>query len=111
MLSTLGEKIHDNRFLRLVEGMLTAGYLEDWVWHATLSGCPQGGVASPILSNIYLHRLDLFVEQVLIPKYTRGKLRVKNPEYRQVEHACARARRRKDTTEVKSLRRQMRTLP
>ena len=42
MLSTLGEKIHDNRFLRLVEGMLKAGYLEDWRWNATLSGCPQG---------------------------------------------------------------------
>ncbi|WP_230533797.1 reverse transcriptase/maturase family protein [Salinispora arenicola] len=56
MLSTLAEHIHDNRFLRLVRNMLTAGYLEDWVWNATLSGAPQGGVASPILSNIYLHR-------------------------------------------------------
>ena len=43
--------------------MLQAGYLEDWVWHATLSGAPQGGVASPILSNIYLNRLDSFVEK------------------------------------------------
>jgi retron-type reverse transcriptase len=63
MLSTLGEKIHDNRFLRLVEGMLTAGYLEDWRWNATLSGCPQGGVASPVLSNIYLDRLDTGLSQ------------------------------------------------
>ena len=47
MLSTLSEKIHDNRFLRLVEGMLTAGYLEDWRWHATLSGSPQGGISTP----------------------------------------------------------------
>ena len=43
--------------------MLKAGYLEDWRWHATLSGAPQGGVASPVLSNIYLDRLDQFVEQ------------------------------------------------
>jgi hypothetical protein len=42
MLATLGEKIHDNRLLRLVEQMLQAGYLEDWVWNATLSGAPQG---------------------------------------------------------------------
>jgi len=42
MLSTLAESIHDNRFLRLVRNMLTAGYLEDWVWHETLSGVPQG---------------------------------------------------------------------
>lgn len=46
MLDTLGEKIHDNRFLRLLRNMLHAGYLEDWVWNATLSGAPQGGVAS-----------------------------------------------------------------
>ena len=75
MLSILAERIHDNRFLRLIKQMLQAGYLEDWECHATLSGCPQGGVASPILSNIYLDRLDQFVETVLIPQYTRGKRR------------------------------------
>ena len=75
MLSTLAEKIHDNRFLRLMRNMLKAGYLEDWVWNATLSGVPQGGVVSPVMSNIYLHRLDEFVETVLIPEYTRGRIR------------------------------------
>src|SRR3954462_12851868 len=60
MLSVLSEKIHDNRFLRLVHNMLKVGYLEDWVWNATLSGVPQGGVVSPVMSNIYLHRLDAF---------------------------------------------------
>jgi hypothetical protein len=71
MVTTLGEKIHDNRFLRLVRNMLQAGYLEDWEWNATLSGCPQGGIVSPVLSNIYPDRLDKFVETVLIPEYTR----------------------------------------
>jgi retron-type reverse transcriptase len=46
MIKILSERIHDNRFLRLVRNMLTAGYLEDWRWHATLSGCPQGGLCS-----------------------------------------------------------------
>jgi retron-type reverse transcriptase len=63
MLSILAERIRDGRFLRLINRMLEAGYLEDWRWNATLSGAPQGGVASPILSNIYLDRLDQFVEQ------------------------------------------------
>jgi group II intron reverse transcriptase/maturase len=102
MLSTLAESIHDNRFLRLVRNMLTAGYLEDWVWHETLSGAPQGGVASPILSGIYLHKLDRFVETVLIPDYTRGKLRARNPAYRNVEQAIARARRKGDRAQVRS---------
>jgi retron-type reverse transcriptase len=46
MIKILAERIHDNRFLRLVRHMLTAGYLEDWRWHATLSGAPQGGLCS-----------------------------------------------------------------
>jgi retron-type reverse transcriptase len=64
------------------------------VWGATLSGVPQGGVASPILSNIYLHRLDTFIETVLIPQYTRGALRASKWEYKRVASAVARARQR-----------------
>src|SRR6266545_7057231 len=60
MLNTLGENIHDGRFLNLLRNMLKAGYIEDWAWNATYSGTPQGGVVSPILSNIYLHKLDEF---------------------------------------------------
>src|SRR3712207_7948015 len=56
--TTLFRSIHDNRFLRLLANLLQAGYLEDWKYHATLSGTPQGGVCSPILANIYLDRLD-----------------------------------------------------
>jgi group II intron reverse transcriptase/maturase len=111
MLETLGERIHDNRFLRLVQNMLRAGYLEDWTWNATLSGAPQGGVLSPILSNIYLHKLDTFVETVLMPEYTRGKLRARNPEYREVEAAIQRARRRGDRAEVRALRKRLHSLP
>ena len=79
MVEILAEKIHDNRFLRLIRNMLTAGYLEEWKWNATLSGVPQGGVVSPVLSNIYLHKLDTYVETVLIPQYTRGNSRRRNP--------------------------------
>lgn len=111
MLGMLGEKIHDNRFLRLLHNMLRAGYLQDWVWNATLSGAPQGGVVSPILSNIYLHRLDTFVETVLVPEYTRGGRRVRNPAYRKVQSALARAQRRGDRAAVRELRKQQRRLP
>jgi hypothetical protein len=47
VLKTLGERIHDNRFLRLVGNLLEAGYLEDWQFHATYSGVPQGGEVTP----------------------------------------------------------------
>jgi group II intron reverse transcriptase/maturase len=78
MVRILSEKIHDNRFLRLIRNMVNAGYLEDWKYHGTLSGVPQGGVVSPILSNIYLSKLDVFAETVLIPHSTRGASRARN---------------------------------
>ena len=111
LLETLGEKIHDNRFLMLLRNMLRAGYLEDWEWNATLSGAPQGGVVSPILSNIYLDRLDKFVETVLIPEYTRGKIRKHNPDYRKVQHAIVRARERGDRPLARELRKRLHRLP
>jgi hypothetical protein len=46
MTKILAEKIHDNRFLRLIANMLKAGYLEEWQYHGTLSGAPQGGLCS-----------------------------------------------------------------
>jgi len=110
MLSILSEKIHDNRFLRLIKQMLQAGYLEDWEYNATLSGAPQGGVASPILSNIYLDRLDTFVETVLIPQYTRGKRRAPNPAYTKKTDAIHRARKRGDHVAVRQWRKARRNL-
>ena len=111
MIKILAENIYDNRFLRLIHTMLTAGYLEDWIWGATLSGAPQGGVASPILSNIYLHKLDTFVETVLIPNYTRGTRRASNPAYKKIDNAIGRARKRGDRTTVRELHKRQRSLP
>ncbi|HEY9469279.1 MAG TPA: reverse transcriptase domain-containing protein [Propionibacteriaceae bacterium] len=111
MLSTLAEKIHDNRFLRLMRNMLKAGYLQDWVWNATLSGVPQGGVVSPVMSNIYLHRLDEFVETVLIPEYTRGRIRRQNTDYTRTQGAIQRARKRGDRATARQLRKQLRGMP
>jgi group II intron reverse transcriptase/maturase len=111
MIKILSERIHDNRFLRLVRNMLTAGYLEDWRWHATLSGCPQGGVVSPILSNVYLHKLDEYVETVLVPQYTQGTARRRNPAYISAKNRLAYARRLGDRDKARHARRVLRDLP
>ena len=111
MVQILAEKIHDNRFLRLVRNMLRAGYLEDWTYHETPSGAPQGGVISPLLSNIYLSKLDSYVETVLIPGYTRGKHRRNNPEYKRIESRMRRARTRGDRKRSDSCGTQLRTDP
>jgi group II intron reverse transcriptase/maturase len=81
LINILREKIHDNRFLRLIEGLLKAGYCEEWRYHPSLGGTPQGGVVSPLLSNIYLDRLDRFVTERLLPAYTRGTRRKDHREY------------------------------
>ena len=111
LLSILREKIHDNRFLRLIENLLRAGYLEEWKYNATLSGSPQGAVLSPILSNIYLSKLDQFVEHTLIPQYTRGDRRRINPAWARLRDASKKLRLQGCLTEARRVRRQMQALP
>src|SRR3954452_14302764 len=111
LMKILGEKIRDNRLLRLIRNMLKAGYMEDWQYHDTPSGTPQCGVVSPLLSNIYLHKLDEFVERKLIPQHTRGNSRKVNREYSRLARRRQDARRRGDRASARELARQMRTIP
>jgi hypothetical protein len=68
-------------------------------------------VVSPILSNIYLDKLDKFAGQELIPQYTRGGRRAPNPAYRETESQLAKARRRGDRAAARDLIQQRRSLP
>ncbi len=111
MLGILRESIHDGRFLRLIENLLKAGYLEDWRYNCTLSGSPQGGVVSPILSNIYLDRLDQFVENTRRPAHTRGNSRRTDREYIRVHSAYHRTLKKGDRQGARELRKQMTSLP
>lgn len=111
MIGILAKKIHDNRFLRLIKQLLQAGYLEEWQYHSTHSGSPQGGVCSPILANIYLNQLDQFIETDLIPRFTRGTLKRRNPEYHKLQLRARYLRTRGRYQEAKALKRLMRTLP
>jgi group II intron reverse transcriptase/maturase len=111
LLSILREKIRDERFIRLIEGLLKAGYLEDWKYNKTLSGTPQGGIVSPILSNIYLDKLDRYVEKTLIPEYNRGQKRKPNYEYYRVGQRSQRCRRLGKTQEAKEHEKQFRNMP
>jgi group II intron reverse transcriptase/maturase len=65
MARILTRKIQDRRFIKLIEQMMKAGYLEEWKYNQTYSGVPQGGIISPILSNIYLSELDTYVETLI----------------------------------------------
>jgi group II intron reverse transcriptase/maturase len=111
LLATLAEKIHDHRFLRLVAHRLKAGYLEDWRYHPTPSGVPQGAVASPILSNVYLNRLDQFVETVLLPQYNRGARRKANPAYVHLQNQAYRLEHAGQYRAARALRQQQWAMP
>jgi group II intron reverse transcriptase/maturase len=111
LLAILAEQIHDHRFLRLLAQLLKAGYLEEWTYHATYSGTPQGGIVSPMLSNISLDRLDRFVETVLLPAYNRGKERRLNPAYSKIEARISYLRRTGRAAAAAVLRPHLRSLP
>jgi RNA-directed DNA polymerase len=81
LMGMLEKKIDDVKFLNVIRKMLKAGYMEEWKFHPTMSGTPQGGIISPILANIYLHELDNFVE-TMIQDFEKGDGRRWNTEYR-----------------------------
>lgn len=111
LITILSNHIRDGRFLRLIRELLAAGYMENWKFHKTLSGTPQGGVLSPLLSNIYLHKFDHWVETTLIPRYTRGMERQKHPEYDRITKQLSKMRTTGQREGVRALLLKRRTLP
>ncbi|PHM24327.1 reverse transcriptase domain-containing protein [Xenorhabdus budapestensis] len=96
LLETLKEKVADKNFLKLIEQWLKAGYVDKWKYNCTYSGTPQGGIISPLLANIYLNKLDCFVERNLIPAYTIGTRRKANPDMNRLAHKIHKLRKNVD---------------
>ena len=110
LMDILAQKIKDGRLLNLIRRSLEAGVMEGWQYNKTYSGTPQGSVLSPLLANIYLHELDTFIEEELIPQYTSGKQRAHNPEFSE-EYRIRRARERGDHEMAEKLRQERRQHP
>jgi len=92
LISLINKKVKDMRIVKLLWKFLKAGYMEDWKYHATYSGCPQGGIISPLLSNIYLHELDTFAMK-LADEFISPPSRTRTREYRSVERKCGTIRK------------------
>lgn len=80
LIDILKERISDERFIRLIRKFLKAGYLEQWRFHGTYSGMPQGGIISPILANIYLDKLDKYMKEYA-SKFDKGDRGRQQREY------------------------------
>ncbi|OUB29075.1 group II intron reverse transcriptase/maturase [Bacillus thuringiensis serovar yunnanensis] len=97
LVGILRRKISDENFIELIWKFLRAGYLDEWKFHNTYSGAPQGGIISPILSNIYLNELDVYME-CFKNSFNQGKRRKKNPEYENVRSKMRRLEKKIDNT-------------
>lgn len=111
LLELLSKRIQDGRFLRLIGLFLKAGYMENKRIFHPLTGTPQGGVVSPILANIYLHELDVFLEGLCQKYCTDAKYRRKYEPYQRLNMERFYARKRGDYERADELIREMRTLP
>src|SRR5260221_2607109 len=114
LLRIVSKRITDKRFLHLIGQLLQAGYVEDWRYHHTYSGVPQGGNLSPLLANVYLNELD----QAIAAKATtfnKGGARRRSKEYHNISVMAAaakkKARRTGDWTRYKALRKSMLNTP
>ncbi len=100
LMQFLQKKIEDKRFLHLIQDMLEAGSLEEWTFHTTYSGVPQGSICAPILANVYLHELDCFMKTVQ-EHFRQGKERRPNKVDEHYSRKIRRLRKKYDTLKGK----------
>lgn len=113
MTDILRERIADERFIRLIRKFLRAGFIEDWQFHKTYSGTPQGGIISPILANIYLDKLDKYIKEYA-ERFNHGDKRAVTPEYRrlssEIRSQARKLHKTKDVEEQQIIRKELKEL-
>jgi retron-type reverse transcriptase len=102
LMILIDKKIKDRQFTKLIWKSLRAGYLEFKTRETSLIGTPQGSIISPILSNIFLHQLDMFVD-TLKREFDKGEKPRANKQYRHISYLIHRAKNFGDINKIKNL--------
>lgn len=120
LIAVISRKIKDARIHQLIWKFLRAGYMEGWKYNTTYSGCPQGGIISPLLANIYLNELDKFA-QTTAEKFYRKRKHARYAEYDRISYEIRKAKMQLETVtgeiktkllkQIKELRKQLRKTP
>ena len=118
VIELLRRRVEDEAFIQLIWKFLKAGYMEQWEYHPSYDGVPQGSGISPILSNIYLSELDDFMERYK-RDFDKGSAlsRLRNPAHQRAAGKVARYKKKGatiwhtlDVTERQVRARQLKTL-
>lgn len=106
LIDLVKERINDERFIRLIRKALKAGYVEFNRSKLSIIGTPQGSIISPLLSNVYLNKLDLLIDDMK-SNFDRGREARRNPEYRKLEYLRQKAMKDEDPAEANKILKEM----
>lgn len=105
LIKILEKRISDKKFLKFLNQSFKSGILDQGNKIDNISGVPQGGIASPILFNIYMHEFDMYIKNELktkIDEYNKNQSRIKKPRNKKYDTLCTQINRaRKDYLDYK----------
>lgn len=67
LANVLSKTIRDQQFIDLYWKLVKSGHIDGGIYYNTFKGVPQGGIVSPVLSNIYLNEFDSFIQKIRLP--------------------------------------------